>query len=441
MDNRNKFWKGVMVGVLVTAFTCFVTVGASTAIYMFGQDVMGNQAGAGPGREEAGRNASPAGEGSGELDLERISEKLSQIEDLVDELYLFEDQIEPDKGEAGVYQGFIFGLNDPYAAYYTPEELASFMDETKGTYCGIGAMVSQDVRTQISTIVRVFEGSPAEEAGILPGDVIYKVDGELMAGVDLTLLVNNYVKGEEGSQVAITVYREDTGEYVDLTVTRRSGIDFDFEGVRFIDVQTVSGKMLEDGIGYVSVIEFDEVTAKQFKDKIEDLRGQGMERLIIDLRDNPGGELNTVVSMADYLIGDGGRILTISDKYGNEEIYKAEDGHSLDIPMVVLVNENSASASEVLTGALKDYDAATVVGTQTFGKGIVQSLIPLSDGSAVKLTTSHYYTPGGLDIHGKGISPDVEVELGDEARRMAVLPQELDNQLQKGIEVIKDIRE
>ncbi|WP_251491661.1 S41 family peptidase [Otoolea muris] len=430
MDNRNKFWKGVMVGVLVTAFTCFVTVGASTAIYMFGQDVMGNQAGAGPGREEAGRNASPAGEGSGELDLERISEKLSQIEDLVDELYLFEDQIEPDKGEAGVYQGFIFGLNDPYAAYYTPEELASFMDETKGTYCGIGAMVSQDVRTQISTIVRVFEGSPAEEAGILPGDVIYKVDGELMAGVDLTLLVNNYVKGEEGSQVAITVYREDTGEYVDLTVTRR-----------FIDVQTVSGKMLEDGIGYVSVIEFDEVTAKQFKDKIEDLRGQGMERLIIDLRDNPGGELNTVVSMADYLIGDGGRILTISDKYGNEEIYKAEDGHSLDIPMVVLVNENSASASEVLTGALKDYDAATVVGTQTFGKGIVQSLIPLSDGSAVKLTTSHYYTPGGLDIHGKGISPDVEVELGDEARRMAVLPQELDNQLQKGIEVIKDIRE
>lgn len=430
MDNRNKFWKGVMVGVLVTAFTCFVTVGASTAIYMFGQDVMGNQAGAGPGREEAGRNASPAGEGSGELNLERISEKLSQIEDLVDELYLFEDQIEPDKGEAGVYQGFIFGLNDPYAAYYTPEELASFMDETKGTYCGIGAMVSQDVRTQISTIVRVFEGSPAEEAGILPGDVIYKVDGELMAGVDLTLLVNNYVKGEEGSQVAITVYREDTGEYVDLTVTRR-----------FIDVQTVSGKMLEDGIGYVSVIEFDEVTAKQFKDKIEDLRGQGMERLIIDLRDNPGGELNTVVSMADYLIGDGGRILTISDKYGNEEIYKAEDGHSLDIPMVVLVNENSASASEVLTGALKDYDAATVVGTQTFGKGIVQSLIPLSDGSAVKLTTSHYYTPGGLDIHGKGISPDVEVELGDEARRMAVLPQELDNQLQKGIEVIKDIRE
>ncbi len=430
MDNRNKFWKGVMVGVLVTAFTCFVTVGASTAIYMFGQDVMGNQAGAGPGREEAGRNASPAGEGSGELDLERISEKLSQIEDLVDELYLFEDQIEPDKGEAGVYQGFIFGLNDPYAAYYTPEELASFMDETKGTYCGIGAMVSQDVRTQISTIVRVFEGSPAEEAGILPGDVIYKVDGELMAGVDLTLLVNNYVKGEEGSQVAITVYREDTGEYVDLTVTRR-----------FIDVQTVSGKMLEDGIGYVSVIEFDEVTAKQFKDKIEDLRGQGMERLIIDLRDNPGGELNTVVSMADYLIGDGGRILTISDKYGNEEIYKAEDGHSLDIPMVVLVNENSASASEVLTGALKDYDAATVVGTQTFGKGIVQSLIPLSDGSAVKLTTSHYYTPGGLDIHGKGISPDVEVELGDEARRMAVLPQELDNQLQKGIEVIKDIQE
>lgn len=430
MDNKSKFWRGVMVGVLVTAFACLVTVGASTGIYMFGRRMIDNQVevqaeqeGEGPARE-AGTSGQKAENG---LDLNRVNQKLSQLQQIIDQEYLFEDEIEPEKEETGIYQGFLYGLNDPYAVYYTPEELASFMDETKGSYCGIGAMVSQDVRTGISTIVRVFEGSPAEEAGILPGDVIYEVDKEPMTGLDLSLLVNNYVKGEEGTQVVITVYREETGEYTDVTVTRRP-----------IDVQTVSGRMLEDKIGYISVIEFDEVTAGQFKQKIEDLNNEGMEKLIIDLRDNPGGELYTVVSMADYILEDGGRILTVADKYGKEQVHQAEDGHSLDIPIVVLVNGNSASASEVFTGALKDYEAATVVGTQTFGKGIVQSLIPLSDGSAVKLTTNHYYTPSGLDIHGTGIAPDVEIELDEEAKKLPVIPEELDNQLQKGIEILKE---
>ncbi|WP_294150989.1 S41 family peptidase [uncultured Clostridium sp.] len=427
MDNRSKFWRGVMVGVLVTAFACLVTVGTSAGIYMFGRRVIDNQVQVQAEQGNSGAEANAAGQaGNEKIDMERVNRKIGELQSLIDKKYLFEDKIEVGKEESGIYSGFLYGLNDPYAVYYTPEELASFMDETNGSYCGIGAMVSQNQKTGISTIIRVFEDSPAEKAGIRPGDVIFAVGDTEVTGMDLTIMVNNYIKGEEGTDVSITVYREEENEYVDLTVTRKP-----------VDVQTVSGKMLSDEIGYISVIEFDKVTDAQFKGKIEELTSQGMKKMIVDLRNNPGGELNTVVSMADYILEDKGRILTVADKNGAEEVYNAEDGHSLDIPIAVLVNGNSASASEVFTGALKDYEAATIVGTQTFGKGIVQTLFPLSDGSAVKLTTNHYYTPSGLDIHGKGITPDVEVELDEEAAKMPVLPEEMDNQLQEAIGILE----
>ena len=420
MDSKNKFWRGVMVGVLVTALVCLITVGASAGIYMFGRRVIDNQT-----QVQVQTEGTPS-QAQEPVNFENVTKKLAQIQDIIDKKYLFEEKIDTSEEEAGIYQGFLSGLNDPYAVYYTPDELTSFLDETNGSYCGIGALVSQNVQTGVSTIVRVFEGSPAEEAGILPGDALYKVDGTEVIGMDLSLLVNNYVKGEEGSQLTITVYRENSGEYKDITLTRRP-----------IDVQTVSGKMLDEEIGYISVAEFDRVTADQFKSKIEELQGEGMKRLIIDLRNNPGGEVTTVVSMADYILKDGGRILTVANKKGTEETYDAEDGHSLEIPMVVLVNGNSASASEVFTGAMKDYGVATIVGTKTFGKGIVQTLMPLSDGSAIKLTTDHYYTPNGNDIHGKGIEPDLEVELDEEAAQEVVIPEEKDNQLQKAVEVVK----
>lgn len=426
MDEKNKFWKGVMTGVLVTAFACLVTVGTSLGIYMFGRRAIDNQV------QIQAEQGSPAGEtkmagSDAALDLNQVNQKLKQLEKLVDEMYLFDDKKDAAKEEAGIYKGYLYGLNDPYAAYYTREELDSFNEDTTGTYSGIGAMVSQNVKTGISTIIRVYKDTPAEEAGILPGDVIFSVDGTEVTGMDLSLIVNNYVKGEVDTKVQITVFREAENEYKDFTVTRRK-----------LDVQTVETELMDGKIGYISVSEFDTVTASQFQNGIDGLLKQGAEKLIVDLRNNPGGELKAVSAMMDYVLPDGKTMVTISDKNGTKQVMTSGDGHELDLPIAILVNGNSASASEVFTGAMKDHGMAVVVGTNTFGKGIVQTVVPLSDGSAVKLTTAHYYTPDGTDIHGKGIAPDKEVELDEEAATMVVIPKEKDNQLQEAVKILNE---
>jgi carboxyl-terminal processing protease len=284
--------------------------------------------------------------------------------------------------------------------------------------------------------VKVFEGSPALEAGMQPGDIIYKVGDQLVAGESLDVLVSNYIKGEDGTMVDITVYRADKDEYVDLNIVRRK-----------IEVPTVESRMLADKTGYIVVSEFDAVTVEQFTGAIDALTEQGMERLVIDLRNNPGGLLDGAVKMIDYILPDNistyekgkGKTLIVytADKNEKGDSYVASDGHEVDIPIAILVNGDSASASEVFTGALKDYGKAVVVGTTSYGKGIVQNLIPLGDGSAIKITTAHYYTPSGFDLHGKGIEPDVEVELSEELKTQAVVTPEEDNQLQKAIEVLK----
>lgn len=424
MENKNKFWKGVMVGVLVTAFVCLVTVGTSVGIYMFGQRMMGSQVQVQTGNKEEGTSSTA----QAPLELGEVIKTLKQIEQLVDTQYLFKDKINVDQERSGILNGFLFGLNDPYAAYYSPEDLEKFKEDTSGKYCGIGATVAQDAKTGQVTVARVFEGSPAEEAGMLPGDVIYSVAGHLASETDLNLLISQYIRGEEGTKVDIRVYRKQSNEYKDLSVERRN-----------IDAQTVTAKMLPGSIGYVEVTNFDTVTADQFKQAVDKLTGQGMKKMIIDLRNNPGGELDTVVAMCDYLLKDGDTIVSIVDSQGNKTVETAKDGHSLDIPMVVLVNGNSASASEVMTGALKDNKEAKIVGTKTFGKGIVQQLFSLSDGGALKLTVAHYYTPNGTDIHGKGIEPDVKVELNENLDSMLEIPADQDNQLQEAIKVIQNM--
>lgn len=351
--------------------------------------------------------------------------------------------------EDGIYMGMMYGLEDPYSVYYNEEDYASMLEDTSGEYCGIGAMVSQNRSTGIATVTKVFEGAPSYEAGMLPGDIIYKVSGEDVAGMELDLLVSNYIRGEEGSKVKITVLRGESNEEVELTIERRQ-----------IEVPTVEHEMLEDHVGYIYVMQFDSVTSQQFADAVDDLQQQGMEKLVIDLRDNPGGVLDGVVEMLAYVLPEDkmdGLLLYTADKDGKGDRYYCEDGqlkyesdygyknssfpredgHQIDVPMAVLVNGNSASASEVFTGAIQDYEAGIVIGTQTFGKGIVQNLIPLGDGTAIKLTTAHYYTPGGFDLHKVGLTPDVEVELDEKLRTQAVVEKSEDNQLQAAIEALR----
>ena len=239
-----------------------------------------------------------------------------------------------------------------------------------------------------------------------------------ITGLDLDTLVRTYIRGEEGTTVDLTVLRGDEHDKVELHITRRA-----------IEAETVEYKMLDNNIGYISVSEFDQPTYNQFKTAVDELQSDGMKGLVIDLRDNPGGLLDTVVDMLDYMLPDGLLVYT-ADKNGNGDKYYSDDGHQVDIPLVVLVNGNSASASEVFTGAIKDFKWGTIIGTQTFGKGIVQDILPLGDGSGLKITVAHYYTPSGFDLHGKGITPDIEVELDE----TAVYGEDSDNQLKAAIE-------
>ena len=354
------------------------------------------------------------------LDYKKIEEKTSVLQNIIDRYFLFDEDMT--KVEDGIYAGMMNGLGDPYTVYYTKEEYKALNEDTEGKYSGIGAVVSQNPNTKIITIVKIFDNSPANDAGLQVGDIIYKIDGEEVAGTDMDILVKTKIRGEEGTSFKMTVLRGDDRKEVELDLTRRS-----------IEVETVAGKMLDNNIGYIAVSQFDAVTSEQFKSNIESLQSQGMTKLIVDLRGNPGGLLDQVVDMLDYILPDG-LVLYTEDKYGKREEYYSDGSHELKIPMVVLVNENSASASEVFTATFRDFEWGTVVGKTTFGKGIVQNVLPLGDGTAVKITTQHYYPPSGYDLHKVGIKPDLEVDLNEGAK----IGTDSDNQLSAAIDILKN---
>lgn len=340
--------------------------------------------------------------------------KMELLEYLVDQYYMSDISVEDMR--TGAYKGLLEGLGDPYTCYYTPEEYQDLMESTTGTYYGIGAVVQQNTKTMYITIVKPYVDGPAYKAGMLPGDIIYMVDGVDVTGMEIDKVVS-MMKGPEGTVVQVTVVRDGVADPVELTITRAK-----------IEIETIEFEMLDSYIGKITISSFDEHTPAQFKDGIEKLKAQGMKGLIIDLRDNGGGLLSSVVEMLDYLLADG-LIVYTEDKYGNREELFGSDGRSLEMPMAVLINGNSASASEIFAAAMQDYSAATIVGTTSFGKGIVQSIIPLNDGSAVKITISRYFTPRGVCIHGIGVVPDKVVELDDELKQMVVIPNDKDNQL------------
>lgn len=420
-ETKNKFWKGVLVGALVTAFAGFAVVGFATGIWIIGR------------RTSESQSIQATGTDANKLDMKKIEPKLQYMEALIDKYFLFDENMTEEEqkkngtAEDWIYRGYMYSLNDPYSVYYDKDEYTSLNEENSGTYCGIGVQVSQNVYTGIITAVKVFKDSPAQEAGMLPGDILYKVEDIEATGEDLSLLVSDHIRGEEGTKVHLTVYRQSTDEYVEMDVERR-----------MVENPTVEYEMLENKAGYISLSSFEEVSSEQFKKAVDDLTAQGMEKLIVDLRNNGGGVVQAAKEIADYLLPDGKTIVSFKGKGIDDSTYSSDDGHEVDVPIILLVNGESASASEVLTGALKDNNWAMIVGEKTFGKGIAQGVFNIPDGSGLKLTTAYYYTPSGECIHKLGIEPDVTVALDEDLKSKIEIPKSEDNQLQTALEVFDE---
>ena len=402
-NQRNGYWSGLLSGLLL-------------AILLFGGIYLGKQVFQIFEAKKIGENAQAE---NAELVNEYTAAKVEVIENTIKEYYL--EETDRNTLENGIYTGLVNALEDPYSVYYSAEELKELQMSTEGIYYGIGAYISKAATEEYCVISGTIANTPAEEAGLRADDIIYKVDGVDVAGMDITEVVA-LIKGEEGTQVVLTLVREGESDYLEIPVERRK-----------IESPTVSSEMLENNIGYIEITEFDDVTEDQFAESLAECKGKGMKALILDLRSNPGGNLSTVCEISRMVLPKG-MIVYTEDKYGNRDEYTCDGMRQIQVPVVVLVNGYSASASEILAGAMKDHGIATIMGTTTFGKGIVQRVISLSDGSAVKLTVSKYYTPNGNDIHEKGIEPDVEVVFDGEA----YYNEGIDNQLQEAVNFLSD---
>lgn len=355
------------------------------------------------------------------LDKDSMS-KLNELKAYMD-LYYYEDYDAKDVKNS-MYAGVVNGLGDQYSTYYSKSEYKDFMKDSTGKYCGIGAALMQDQKTKKVTVSKVYDGTPAKEAGIKEGDEIVKV-GEYKADkLELTKLVKK-IQGKENTKVTIEALRVDTKERYTVDVTRKS-----------IQLPSIESQMLEGNIGYIKIIEFQQTTDEQFVKSLEELKAQGAQKFIFDVRDNPGGVLDSVVNILDHILPKGTVVYT-KDKYGHKMVKKSDGKNELKCPITVLVNGNSASASEIFAGAIKDYKKGTLIGEKTFGKGIVQTIFPLEDGDAIKITTAKYFTPKGNYIHGKGIKPDINLKYDKKANAESYDIKK-DNQVNKAIEVLNE---
>jgi carboxyl-terminal processing protease len=392
---KSRFGIGVLVGIVIGAVIITGVWGAAkvvSAVFFKGNF---------------------ATESTSRSDMEH---KLDRLNALIEKYYLYEDEIDKDALVEGIYSGYAGALGDPYTEYYDEQEAKELFETTNGEFFGIGASMSKQLGTDEITIVNVYEDSPADKAGLKSGDILYKVDEHETAGYELDTVVS-WIKGEKGTSVVLHVLRD--GKEVEVTAVRDK-----------IEVQTVAYEMKEDQIGYIAVSEFDSVTYHQFETALEDLEKQGMKGLVIDLRNNPGGNFDTVTDMLKLLLPEG-VIVSTKDKEGNVEEVTCDGANEFDKPLAV--NQYSASASEIFSGAVQDYGIGEIVGMTTYGKGVVQQLMDLGDGTCLKMTIAEYYTPNGRSINGKGVEPDVEVEYEYDENNP-----EADTQLEKALEVVKD---
>lgn len=407
---RNKFLSGFLCGMAFTL--CLGTV-----------IVTGNQA----GWFDWIYQTSSGSEKITNAERRETLQKLGVLERYIDRYYL--NDLEAEDYADGLYKGLISSLDDRYAAYYNEEEYTSINAVNEGKYVGIGCSISFDKETGAFTIVKPYADGPADKAGLCSGDILVSIDGEEIKGKNLTEVVSA-IKGKEGTDVTLEVQRGSSSKMKEIVITRNE-----------VETKTVMYGMLDDRIGYIAIAGFKENTVEQFEDAVDFLEKAGMSGLIMDVRNNGGGALTSVVAMTNRILSEG-MIVYTRDKYDKGEDYYADDKQSLNLPMVLLVNEYSASASEVFAGALKDHGVATIVGTTTFGKGIVQSIFDLQDGSAIKLTTSKYYTPNGYNIHDVGIKPDIIVKPKDDDAELDVESAEIpdpakDNQMKAAIDCME----
>jgi peptidase, S41 family len=393
----NDFKKGVLYGI---AFCILAYLSINIAAISYGRFVTGDKL---------------------------YEDKLKSIYNLMEDKYTGE--IDKDKMFDGMYTGMVYGTTDQYSRYITSDDYKNYMQQTQGNYCGMGAITTVDALSNNVSIEGVYANSPAQKAGLQADDIIKKV-GNLDVNYDTYSEAIDMIRGEENTKFNMTVYRPSTKETLNVEITRAK-----------IDTPTVAHSLINDNIGYLRITAFEEITKDQFKNSVDELKKSNIKSLIIDLRNNPGGLLTTVTEITDEFLPKG--IITYTeDKNGHKEYIYADDGQ-WGIPVVILVNGNSASASELFTGALKDCNVAKIVGTNTYGKGVVQTTYPFKDGSALKLTTAKYYTPNGVCIDGVGIAPDYVVEVSSDFKLPFVINNQagydlsIDPQLKKAVELLE----
>lgn len=412
---KSKFGWGIVTGVLGTVLAAGAALNVfckttGTTIYIMNAS-------------DASKPAITAADSDSTLLNEDTVKKINELGTYID--YYYYDDVEEQELRDGLYAGLLEGVGDKYSVYYNADEYADLQVSTTGQYYGIGAGLSQNKTTMEVTVNKIYEGTPSEAAGMKKDDVILSVDGTEATSMELTNLVK-LIRGDEGTTVHIEIYRPSTEENLSFDVERAD-----------VTLPSVSSQMLENSIGYILIDSFETDTAKQFEQALADLQAQGMKSLIVDVRYNPGGMVTSVVQILDDILPEG-LLVYIEDKYGNRQDYNSDGDTYLDCPIAVLMNEDSASAAEIFAGAIKDYDYGTLIGTTTYGKGIVQTIFPLENGDAVKITTAKYFTPKGNYIHGVGIDPDIELEyeyLNPDGEEYEM---QYDNQVQKAIEVLTE---
>ncbi|MEZ0537322.1 S41 family peptidase [Caldicellulosiruptoraceae bacterium PP1] len=387
----------LVVVIIITALITYLF----TTFYYFGLPVTGNVTG----------------------DIPK-NQKFLKILALIKSYYYQPNQVTDQKLLEGAIRGLTLATEDPYTEYYNKKEFQDFLIQSKGTYYGIGVTIEPG--EHFIEVITPFEGSPADKAGIKPGDKIIKINGKTMTSKDIDRAVS-IMRGQKGTPVTVTILRDGVDNPFDLKIIRDE-----------IKIKTVSYKIVDKNIGYIRISNFDENTPQDFQSALTNLKGEGIKGLIVDLRFNPGGLLDSVVAVSSNFLKNNQLIVYLKDRFGNRQDYKSNFAGDTNLPLVVLTNGYSASASEIFAGCMKDLKRATLIGEKTFGKGIVQEVFDLKDGSALKMTVSQYFTPNGNYIHKKGIQPDIVVKPLNEYKEKINVPLDKDIQLQKAIEVLKE---